>query len=105
MIVSTRLIPKGFCAFSLWPFIFVQPQHRSDLSLIEHELIHYREQAWITPLWVFFYLASRRFRLRAEVRAYARQIEMGAVTRDQAARALMSYRLGITFENAIHALA
>lgn len=43
MIVSTRMIPKGFCAFSLWPFIFVRLQNRSDLNLIEHELVHYRE--------------------------------------------------------------
>ena len=105
MIITTNLIVKGFSGFSLWPFIFVRPEHRSDFSLIEHELVHYREQAWITPLWVLLYLLSRKFRLAAEVRAYTRQIELGGVTREQAAHALLSYRLSITFEEAVLALA
>jgi hypothetical protein len=105
MIVSTRLIPQSFSACSLWPFVFVRPEHRSDTALLEHELVHFREQAWITPIWVFLYLGSRKFRLAAEVRAYTRQIEVGGVTREQAAHALLGYRLGITFEKAKQALA
>ena len=105
MIVSTRLIPKGFSACSVWPFIFVRPEQRSDIALIEHELVHFREQAWIMPVWVLLYLVSRKFRLAAEIRAYTRQIEMGGVTREQAAHALLSYRLGITFGKAMEALA
>ena len=105
MIVSTNLIPKGFSAYALWPLILVRPEHRSDIALIEHELVHYREQAWITPVWVLLYLVARKFRLAAEVRAYARQIELGGVTREQAAYALLSYRLGITYGKALQALA
>lgn len=105
MIVSTNLISRGFSACSLWPFIFVRPEHRRDTALIEHELVHYREQAWIMPVWVLLYLVSRKFRLAAEVRAYTRQIELGGVTREQAAHALLSYRLGITFGKAMQAFA
>ena len=105
MIVSTNLIFKGFSACSLWPFIFVRPEHRNDIALIEHELVHYKEQAWITPAWVILDLVSRKFRLAAEVRAYTRQIELGGVTREQAAHALLSYRLGITYGKAMQALA
>ena len=105
MIICTHLIPKGFSACSLWPFIFVRPEHRTDFALIEHELVHYREQAWIMPVWVILYLVSRKFRLAAEVRAYARQIEVGGVTPEQAAHALLNYRLGITLGNAMKALA
>lgn len=105
MIISTHLVPKGFSACSLWPFILVRPEHRNDIGVIEHELVHYREQAWIMPLWVLLYLASRKFRLAAEVRAYIRQIEMGGVTREQAAHALLSYRLGLTFGKAMQVLA
>ena len=104
MIVSTNLIPEGFSACSLWPFIFVRPEHRSDIALIEHELVHYREQAWIMPVWVLLYLVSRKFRFAAEIRAYTRQIELGGVTREQAAHALLSYRLDITFGKAMQAL-
>ena len=105
MIVGTNLIPKGFSAFCLWPFIFVRPEHRSDSSLIAHERVHYQEQAWITPLWVALYLVSRKFRLAAEVRAYTRQIQLGGLTREQAAKALLSYRLGITYGQAMQDLA
>jgi hypothetical protein len=105
MIVSTNLIPSGFSACSLWPFIFVRPEHRNDIAVIEHELVHYKEQAWIMLVWVFLYLVSRKFRLAAEVRAYTRQIELGGVTREQAAHALLGYRLGITHEKAMKALA
>lgn len=105
MIVFTNWVPKGFSAIALWPFILVRPEHRGDATLIEHELVHYREQAWITPLWVLLYLASRKFRLAAEVRAYTRQIELGGVTREQAAHSLLSYRLGISYEKAMNALA
>jgi len=105
MIVSTNLIPQGFSAVCLWPFIFVRPEHRNDITLIEHELVHYKEQAWITPVWVILYFVSRKFRLAAEVRAYTRQIELGGVTREQAAHALLAYRLGITYGKAMQALA
>lgn len=100
MIVATKLIPRGFSACSLWPFIFVRQEHRSDIALIEHEVVHYREQAW-----VLLYLVSRKFRLAAEVRAYTRQIALGGVTREQAAHALLSYRLGIIYGKAMQALA
>ena len=105
MIVSTNWVAKGFSAIALWPFILVRPEHRGDTTLIEHELVHYREQAWITPIWVLLYLVSRKFRLAAEVRAYTRQIELGGVTHEQAAHALLSYRLGITYEKAMQVLA
>ena len=105
MIISTNLISSGFAAFSLWLFIFVRPESRHDLALIEHELVHYREQAWITPVWVLLYLVSRKFRFVAEVRAYTRQIELGGVTREQATRALLNYRLGITYQQAMRVLA
>ncbi len=105
MIISTNMIFRGFSAFSLWPFIFVRPEYRNDAALIEHEMVHYREQAWVMPVWVLLYLASRKFRLAAEVRAYKREIALGAVTHEQAAHALMGYRLGITLDRAMYVLA
>lgn len=105
MIVSTRFIPRGFSAVTIWPFIFVRPEHRRDKALIEHELVHYREQRWITPIWIARYLLSRSFRQAAEVRAYRRQIELGGITQEQAAQMLTHYRLGITFDQAREALA
>ena len=100
MIVTTRLVPRGFDAITAWPFIFIRPEHLHNAALIEHELVHYQEQRWITPVWVLRYLLSRKFRLAAEVRAYRRQIAIGGITKDQAAQMLTQYRLGISLEQA-----
>lgn len=103
-IIASSLVPKGFDAVTLWPAILVRPGARGDAGLIEHELVHYREQAWITPIWVLRYLLSRRFRFAAEARAYRRQIEVGGISVDGAVAQLMKYQLGITLAQARAAL-
>lgn len=104
MIIITRFIPAKFDAITIWPLILIRAESRNDAALIEHELVHYREQRWITPWWVARYLLSRSFRLDAEVRAYKRQIEVGGITCEGAARMLLQYRLRITIEHALAAL-
>ena len=84
--------------------IFVLPDQAKNIGLIEHELVHYREQAWIAPLWWLRYALSKSFRLAAEVRAYKRQIEVGGITRLTAAVMLLNYGLGITLEEAFKEL-
>lgn len=53
MIIKTNFIPQGFAAFSAWPFIFIKPDKYSE-ALIEHENVHYKSQAFITPFWWLF---------------------------------------------------
>jgi hypothetical protein len=67
-------------------------------------LVHYREQAWIAPLWWLRYALSKSFRLEAEVRAYKRQIEVGGISRLTAAAMLLNYGLDITLEQALQLL-
>lgn len=105
MLIATKLIPRGYDAITFWPFIFVLPDKQSNKPLIEHELVHYREQAWITPIWILRYALSRRFRLEAEVRAYKRQLALDGITQDQAAEMLCRYGLGITLAQAKQLLA
>jgi hypothetical protein len=106
VIVTTNLIPTPFAAFTVWPFIFVLPQMADNKGLIEHELVHYREQRLCLTLpWWMLYLLSRKFRMAAEVRAYKRQIEVGGISRANAASFLLNYRLGITYGDALDALA
>lgn len=104
MIISTRFVPALFDAITIWPFILIRPECRGDQALIEHEMIHYREQAWVTPIWLLRYKFSRRFRMAAEVRAYKRQIELGGITRERAASLLLEYGLGITCSQALESL-
>ena len=87
-----------------WPFIFVLPEYRLNEGLIEHELVHYREQACVTPKWLLIYWISKSFRLSCEVRAYRRQILIGGISIGGAANMLLLYQLGITYEQAYQLL-
>jgi NRPS condensation-like uncharacterized protein len=95
---------KGFDALTLWPFIFIDPQFINNQGLIEHEMVHYKEQAWITPYWIAKYAMTKKFRLGAEVRGYKRQIEVNGITTNEAANLLTNYGVGISYEEAIHLL-
>ena len=91
MIVKTSLIPRPYDGVTVWPFIFVRPEKADNQSLINHEMIHYREQAWITPWWLLKYFFSRDFKLNAEARAYAVQVKSGSMSKEEAARWLTTY--------------
>ena len=104
MIIKTTLIKKPFQAISIWPVILVLPDQANNVGLIEHEMVHYREQAWIAPIWWLRYVLSKSFRLAAEVRAYKRQIEVGGISRLTAAAMLLNYGLDITLEQALQLL-
>ena len=98
MIIKTKLIPDPFQAITIWPFILTKVDNR---GLIEHEMVHYREQAWVAPVWWLRYLLSKSFRQAAEVRAYTRQIEVGGITRLSAAAMMLNYKLDLTLTNAL----
>jgi hypothetical protein len=99
MIIYTDiLVPRGFDAITIWPFIFIRPSVKNDTGLLGHEMIHYVEQAWITPFWLLFYLISSSFRVEAEVRAYQTQVDCGELTVDQAATWLLKYDSALTLE-------
>jgi hypothetical protein len=105
MIIETRFLPKFIYGLAIWPFIFVQPHFRHHHGLIQHEMVHFGEQrrSFVIP-WLLAYLLSKRFRLKAEVRAYRRQIEVGGTSVQRAARNLLQYRIGITYEEALSLL-
>lgn len=99
-IIATNLIPMD--GLTIWPFVFARPAMRSNRGLIEHELVHYREQRWWTPVWWARYLLSPAFRQAAEVRAYRRQIEVGGIGAAVAAHYLSTrYRLDLSYARAL----
>lgn len=85
-------------AISIWPFIFVVPDHSDNQPLLAHEKLHGQEQIkQFVVVWWIRYLFSRQFRQSAEIRAYKLQINMGGCTADQAAKWLSSnYKLKLT---------
>lgn len=92
MIVYTdRLVPRGFAAITVWPFVFMRPHAEAhNPGIFEHEQVHYAQQAWITPIWWLAYLLSPRFRVAAEVQAYRASIRNG-LDPEVAARELLRY--------------
>ena len=102
MIISTRLVPRGFDAITVWPFILVRPGARERPGLMVHEVVHYREQKrWGVLPWLLAYLLSRRFRINAEVRAYQAQIDCQGISVEGAAACLTHYRTRISYEEAL----
>ena len=100
MILRTDLIPQPYAAFSAFPFIFVRPNSVNDQALIAHEMVHYREQAWQTPIWWLRYWLFKHFRLAAEVRAYKVSVQHG-MDEAVAANWLMTYGTGVEFNEAL----
>ena len=92
MIIKTSLVPSGFDAVTVFPFIFIRPEKATNTALIAHELVHYQEQksAWVIP-WLLRYALSRKFRFCAEIRGYRAQIASGGITVDEAIRMLGQY--------------
>lgn len=70
---SDRFVPKDSAACARGPFIFIRPQYRANVGLLEHERVHVRQ--WYRTLGIhsFLYLLSKRYRLNAEVEAYRAQ--------------------------------
>ena len=100
MIIKTNLIPKNFDAFTCWPFIFIRPNCINNKGLINHEMVHYNEQGFLSLYWIAKYFLSKKFRLEAEVRAYKTQMNLGGITLHHAANMLTKYNLGIDINKA-----
>lgn len=50
MIVKTRLLPPGACAFTFWPIIFVHPDVAEVPRVLLHEGTHLEQQRrWVVP--------------------------------------------------------
>ena len=101
MIVKTRLVPAPYSGVTLWPFIFVAPW--ADATIIPHEMVHYKRQAWWSPVWWVLYLLVPSFRLKEEVLAYKESIRLG-MKLESAANWLMDYRTGVSYERALNLL-
>ena len=97
MIVKTNLVPAPYSGIAAWPFIFVAPG--SDATIIPHEMVHYKRQAWWSPVWWLLYLLVPSFRLKEEVLAYKESTRMG-MKLEIAAAWLQSYKAGLSFAQA-----
>jgi hypothetical protein len=66
---------KGFSgATYCTPFIFIRPERKGDVGLLEHEKTHVK-QFWKNPLMFLWYVFSKKARYAYELEAYRVQMK------------------------------
>ena len=101
---TDRLIPAKFAGMTVGPFVFIRPNYKDDVGLLNHELTHVK-QFWNNPLMVLLYQFSKTYRLRYEAEAYKTQLEYAPGRLDLFAGYLVSkYNLQITLDQARQAI-
>lgn len=71
--------------------VYVKKSHAKSVALLQHELVHVRQQVW-DGKWRFFlrYIFSGKWRLKYEAEAYTTNIRNGSLTESEAANLLSS---------------
>ncbi len=108
MIIRTNLVPKGYDAWTLFPFILIRPGKDTDW-LIVHEEEHLRQQRWTILLpviglgiWYALYQVPA-LKWKWELEPHRAELAAGRdLTR--VARSLVRYRKNATEKDAIDAL-
>lgn len=66
---------KNFDGLTIYPFIFIIPEQKNNIPLIEHEKQHVRQFFVYFILFPFLYLFNRKFRQKFEIEAYRKQLK------------------------------
>jgi len=99
---SDRLVPEGFAGCTRAIFIFIRPQYKDDAGLHAHERVHVRQYLRSFGLMPFFYLFSEKYRYKAEVEAYRRQLQVSPGRAEQYATFITTkYNLNVSYDEAL----
>jgi hypothetical protein len=69
-------VKKKFAGTTYGPVIFIREEYRNDKALLEHEKTHAKQWYRTLSLHSILYMASKRYRLEAEVEAYKKTMEV-----------------------------
>lgn len=72
---TDKFVPKRAVGCARGPFIFIRPEYKSDIGLLEHERVHAKQWYRTVGLHSFLYLFSKQYRLKSEVEAYREQLK------------------------------
>lgn len=72
---TDKFVPKRAAGCARGPFIFIRPEYKSDIGLLEHERVHAKQWYRTVGLHSFLYLFSKQYRLKSEVEAYREQLK------------------------------
>lgn len=99
---TNLFVLKNSAGTTRGPFIFIRPEYKDDIGLLEHEKIHVK-QWWKNPLFHgIMYLFSEKYRLNCEVEAYKEQLKHCPANRRTlfAKYLVKDYNLKITLDKA-----
>ena len=101
---TNRIIPARFAGITIGPFVFIRPEYKADVGLLNHELVHVK-QFWKNPLMGLLYQFSKTHRLHYEAEAYNTQLNHAPNNLDRFAGFLVTnYNLQITLDQARQAI-
>lgn len=106
IIITDKLIPKGFGAITIGPFIFIQRKHRHNDGLIAHERYHQKRQWYgLNLLWFARYYLDRKFKYQEELEAFRIELTYRKILPEKAAQWLSTkYNLDISYSKALRDL-
>jgi hypothetical protein len=77
---TNLFIRKRFDGLSIGPFVFIRPECRNDKGLLAHELVHVEQFYRYWGLNGLLYFFSKKWRLRFELEAYKKQVDVNHTT-------------------------
>lgn len=97
----TDNVKSGFAGETKAWFIKIRPSYKDDAGLLEHEKIHVKQYWRTLGFHALFYALSKAYRLRSEVEAYKKQLELSPSNGAKFAQFIATkYRLNVTQEEA-----
>ena len=98
---TNRFIPERAAGCARGPFIFIRPEYKNDIGLIEHEKVHVEQWYRTFGFHSLLYLISKKYRLKSEVEAYKKQLEYSPREADLYALFISTnYNINITKDEA-----
>lgn len=71
---TNRFVPETSAACTRGPLIFIRPEYKNDIGLLEHEKTHVRQWYRTCGFHSIIYPLSQLYRLKAELEAYKCQL-------------------------------
>lgn len=72
---TNRFVPSNSAGCTRGPVIFIRPEYKDDIGLLEHEKVHVKQWYRTLGLHSLLYLFSKDYKLKSEVEAYKKQLE------------------------------
>lgn len=98
---TDKFVPKNAAGCACAFLIFIRPDYKNDIGLLEHEKVHVLQWKRTFGLHSYLYLFSKSYRLKSEVEAYKKQLEYSPNSAELFAKYIATmYNINITQEEA-----